>query len=159
MIVGEGGLTRDGEEMEEEMREARGEMSGTSREREKETFHETRELDECRERPLTRETAGERARERAHTRVRLARACPNIGDTQEAKRVRPEASTERDQTPPEGEERERVTDTVSDHSVWGTGVVCNHRHQRERVTSSHSQSNTVYIGKCLVPLFGQRGLM
>ena len=49
----------------------------------------------------------ERERERARrTRVRLARACPNIGDTHEAKRVRPEASTERGQTPLDGEERE-----------------------------------------------------
>ena len=68
--------------------ETRDEMNGTSRERE--TGHETRER-----------------RERAPTRVRLARACPNIGDTHEAKRVRPEDSTERDQTPREGEERER----------------------------------------------------
>ena len=81
-------------------------MSGTSRERRERERPLSREAaderDHSRERPLTREKR-ERAR---RTRVRVARACPNIGDTHEAKRVRPEASTERGQTPLDGEERE-----------------------------------------------------
>ena len=40
----------------------------------------------------------------------------------EAKRVRPEVSTEKNQAPPDGEKR--VTATVSDHIVCGRVDVC-----------------------------------
>ena len=101
-----------------------------------------------RDRWLERETADERDRRRERekrereskrarrTRVRRARACPNIGDTQEAKRARPEASTERGQSlVKERSESDRSGEKVS---------VSNHRHHREWVTSSYSPSNTIY---------------
>ena len=113
-IDGEGGLTRDGCETRERRADARGRglrpetkhetsreamqpKSGTSRER-----SATR-----RERERERELSTRERRERARsTRERRARACPNIGDTHETKRMRPDASTERGQTPREGKEQE-----------------------------------------------------
>ena len=73
----------------------RDETSGTSRER-RATRRERdarATADERDRRPLTREN-GERARTR-HTRVRRARACPNITDTHERERASPDASTRR----------------------------------------------------------------
>ena len=112
----------------------RGDERGEAREtrwvarRERHVPRDARERDRCRERPLTRER--ERRERARRTRVRRDRACPNIGDTHEAKRARPEASTERSQTPRESDEWERQTLWVI--TVSGTQVsVSNHRHQKE----------------------------
>ena len=80
-------------------REGERDVPRDERERRETWFHE-RERD-ARERRRERERV-----ERERMLVRLARACPNIVDTHEAKRVRPDASNERGQTPREGEERE-----------------------------------------------------
>ena len=93
------------------MREAR---RVARRERERYVPQDERELDERDAR--ARETRDERERERP--RVRVARACPNIGDTHEAKRATPDASSKRGRRL-RGEERASDRDRS----------VSNHRHQ------------------------------
>ena len=106
----------------EARRKGRGERRDewhVERERERETCHETRERHVApREKePRTSETR-ERESERAHTRVRMARACPNtsIGDTHDTKRMRTDASRR----------GARVT-------IWSTGV-CEQSQTLQRVS-------------------------
>ena len=74
-----------------ERRATRCERKLDERERERRVRHVAPERE--RER-----ATNERARERDAHECEVARACPNIGDTHEAKIARPGASTERGQT-------------------------------------------------------------